>query len=235
MESEAIVKLIESDSYTSNAYVSKHVFKRMIEHFGPYIFIQSNPNTDINVFRLSQTDMVNDDAPCPTITIDHWPPSQATNNFVDGSMITIGGVSPITNMRVVQYLELVYLGPGAFSSRPKVPIDFLKSLLYRRVLSGEKGTISLKEEGCEYGQWAFTAHYQKLTKSNASPWAGIIDTNTLISIHSLSTCDSQLPEYITFGKRSMVDCIGKSGQPFLNLVAMVLGTCNFPRGKNDNI
>lgn len=231
MEFEANLKLVESESYTSNAWASKAKVEEIEQRFGSYIFIRCNTSRDVYVFRLEHRYIMDNEMPDPSIAIDHWPAPEAKKCSVNGSMVSIGGVSPITNIRVIQYLELMYLGPGPTSSRPKVPIDYIKSLLHHRVFPGEEGSIVIKEQGFGYGKWAFTAHYQKIAQTNGSIWAGITDTNTLISIHSLPTSYLCLPKYVTSAKRSISDCIRKAGQPFMNLVTMALKASSYTGGK----
>ncbi|KAG1703266.1 hypothetical protein DVH05_008175 [Phytophthora capsici] len=212
------VEVTVSDSATSVAWASPATFKRLNASYGCYISLQCCVSHQSVVFHLDIDENLSKED-VSTVRIDNWPYKDRCEAVNLNGEVVWTLLAP-SDVRVVQYLALAPVG----KNQPKLALPFVRSLLRGRILTGRAGSILLRRDGLEYGEWSYESYYRGRNGTTEQEGlafeGGLVTDKTLTLLFPSATSSSRV---LTSSKRNYQP-IGAHARGFRELVAMALET-----------
>ncbi|KAK1948434.1 Protein SAV [Phytophthora citrophthora] len=219
-----------SDSATSVAWAFPTTFKQLNAAYGCYVSLQCCELHHPAVFHLDiDENMSKKDV--STVRIDNWPCNKDkdrcdTVKLEDGVKVTLLGPSEV---RVVQYLALAPAG----ENQRKLALPFVRSLLRGRILTEQAGSIVLKRDGLEYGEWRYEAYFRG--RSGATEQEGLTFDGGLVTDKTLTLLfpSATSPSRGLLPSKRKYQPVGVHARGFRELVSMALQTTSVGSGDDD--
>ncbi|KAL3673790.1 hypothetical protein V7S43_001482 [Phytophthora oleae] len=222
------VEVTASGSATSVAWASPATFKRLNATYGCYISLQCCELHHPAVFHLDIDEKMSE-KDVSTVRIDNWPSCNKDNDRCD--VVTPEGEAVVTllspsDVRVVQYLAIAPAG----ENQRKLALPFVKSLLRGWVLTGHAGSIALRRDGLDYGEWRYEAYFRGQIGTKEQEVlafeGGLVTDKTLTLMFPSATSPSR---GLMSSKRNYQP-VGAHARGFRELVAMALQATSIASG-----